>query len=176
MEAVAPKIPFSQRFNFRILFFAAFVALMIGYPAYIYLDSRLTGGIKERNGVKLVDLKSMSSFVFDQVNGRLEDVPEKWRSLNGQRVVLEGEMWAPTAAGPAVRDFQLCYSIAQCCFSGPPQVQHFVDSRAADGSPIPYYAGLVRVEGVLTVDVKHDPDAGKVASVFQLIVDKIDPI
>ncbi|MCS7032369.1 MAG: hypothetical protein NZ561_00055 [Phycisphaerae bacterium] len=171
-----PRTPISERINLRIVVFAGLVCLLIGYPLYVYLDNLVSGGIKDLgDGVKFVDLKTMSSFVFDQVNGRQEDVPEKWRALSGQKVVLEGEMWAPQAAGPKVDFFQLCYSIAKCCFSGPPQVQHFVDCRMADGSLAPYYSGLVRVVGTLHVNVRRDPEAGKVATVFQMDVESITP-
>ena len=35
----------------------------------------------------------MSTFTFDQVNGKLEDVPKKWRDLDVQKVILKGEMY-----------------------------------------------------------------------------------
>jgi hypothetical protein len=172
----AINAPLRGRFNFRILIFAGLLALLIGYPLYVYVDNVVTGGVKDLgNGVKLVDLKTMSSFVFDQMNGKQEDVPEKWRALDGRKVVLEGEMWAPNAAGPDVDFFQLCYSIAQCCFSGPPQVQHFVDARIPGGGVVPYYSGLVRVVGTLHVNVRRDPETGKVATVFQMDVERVEP-
>jgi len=74
--------------------FLAVVALLVGYPVYVYLDSVITGGIKDvGNGFKEVDLKAMSTFPFDQQNGAVQDIPEKWRALDGQKVVLYGEMW-----------------------------------------------------------------------------------
>ena len=84
-------------------------------------------------------------------------------------------MWNKQAAGPEVPQFQLCYSIAKCCFSGPPQVQHFVDSTVVNGGSVPYYSGLVSVTGTLHVNVKVDQEVGKVVSVYQLDVERVEP-
>lgn len=171
------KTPLSERLNVRILTFAGLVLLLIGYPVYIYLESVLSGGIRHRSdGTVEVDLKSMSSFVFDQVNGKVEDIPEKWRELNGKRVVLEGEMWAPNSAAPEIENFELVYSIQQCCFSGPPQIQHFVQSTVSNGGTVPFYSGLVRVVGTLKVDVRFDKEAGKVSGVYHLAVESVEPV
>lgn len=162
--------------NLRIIIFATLLLALIGYPAYIYLDNRLSGGVKDLgNGLVLVDLKSMSTFPFDQNAGRIDDVPQKWRELNGKKIVLEGEMWSKNAAGPELTEFQLCYSIAQCCFSGPPQVQHFVDCVMRDGGAVPYLSGLVRVVGTLQVNVQYDKETGKVLTVYQMVVDDLQP-
>lgn len=177
MEAAVIKPSLSDRFNLRILIFAGLLLVLIGYPVYVYLDGMMSGGVKDLgNGVKFVDLKFMSSFVFDQTNGKQEDVPAQWRALDGKKVVLEGEIWAPYAAGNEISSFQLCYSVAQCCFSGPPQVQHFVNTTTKDGGAIPYYSGKVRVVGTLKVDVKLDAEANKVGSVFELELENITPV
>jgi hypothetical protein len=172
-DMAAVKIPLYERINLRLIVFAAVIMFVVGYPMYLYLDSELSGGIKNAgNGYKQVDLKAMSSFTFDQDHGTVNDVPKKWRELDGQKVVLYGEMWAPDSASDQVDHFDLCYSIAKCCFSGPPQVQHFVKSHAKT-EPVPFYSGLVKVEGTLHVDVKSSGD--KVASVYQLDVEKVEP-
>ncbi|MBV8780190.1 MAG: hypothetical protein JO353_02225, partial [Phycisphaerae bacterium] len=141
----------------------------------VYLNSVITGGIQDvGNGVKQVDLKAMSSFPLDQANGQLTDIPEKWRALDGQKVVLYGEMWQPMSTGDNnVKRFDLCYSIAKCCFTGPPLVQHFVQSTAVPGKSLNYYDNLVKVVGTLHVNVKHDQ--GKVTSIYQLDVENIEP-
>ena len=162
-----------ERINLRLVIFAAVLLVIVGYPLYLYLDSEFTGGIKDAgNGYTQVDLKAMSSFAFDQVHGTNNDVPKKWRDLDGKKVVLYGEMWAPDSAGDELDHFDLCYSIAKCCFSGPPQVQHFVKSRATKQA-LPFYSGLVKVSGTLHVDVK--PAQDKVGSVYQLDVDNVEP-
>jgi hypothetical protein len=166
---------FSQRFNARMLIFGLVMLMPIGYIVYDFLDSVITGGIKDiGGGYKLVDLKAMSNFPLDQVVGRQEDIPKKWRDLDGQKVVLYGEMWeGSSAATDNVPAFDLCYSIAKCCFNGPPQVQHFVHSRASEGKSLNYYANLVKVTGTLHVHLTQE--AGRVSSVYQLDVDNIEP-
>ncbi len=168
------KPPLSERINVRMLLFAAVMLLLIGYPTYYYLDIALTGGVKDLgNGYKEVDLRAMSTFPFDQNNGTLNDVPEQWRALDGQKVVLYGEMWNGTSAGDKLATFELVYSIATCCLSGPPQIQHFVHSKVADNGMADYYSGQVKVTGTLNVDVKRE--AGKVVSVYQLNVESVEP-
>ena len=94
-----------------ILFFAVLVAL-IGYPVYIYLDSAVHGGIKDLdNGYKEVDLKAMSVFPFDQENGPLNDIPQKWRDGRAEGGLLRRDVGLPYA-GRYVDSFELCYFIA----------------------------------------------------------------
>ena len=170
-----PKVPLRERFNFRMLFFIGLIAVMVGYPIYVMLDMKLSGGIKAAaGGYTAVDLKTMSSFTFDQANGTIDDVPQKWRALDGKKVILQGEMWSPTGAGSEVESFELVYSIAKCCFSGPPQIQHFVQSKSMDASKVGYYEGTVEVRGTLHVNVKKDQ--GKVTQVFALDVESVKPV
>jgi hypothetical protein len=170
----AVKVPLSERINFRMLFFIGLIAVLIGYPVYVLIEAQVTGGIRDAGGgYKEVNLKAMSSFEFDQVNGQKKDIPQQWRDLDGQKVIMRGEMWSPTGAGNTVDGFQLCYSIAKCCFNGPPLVQHFVDSHALPGKTLEYYSGLVEVKGILHVNVEKD--AGKVSKIYQLDVESIEP-
>ena len=162
-----------QRINFRVIIFAAVVLAIVGFPVYIYVDSVLSGGIHQHGNYYEADLKAMSDFPFDQESGSLTDVPQKWRALDGKRVVVVGQIWAPGSASPALANFQLCYSIAKCCFNGPPQIQHFVQARAAHGYVF-YADGLVKVSGILHVQVKHD--GGKVTQVYSMDVDKAEPM
>lgn len=162
--------------NLRILLFLLVLAGLIGVPVYIYIDTVASGGIKDiGDGIKAVDLKAMSSFPFDQENGTLEDIPEQWRQLDGQKVELVGEMWAPNAASDLVREFSLVYSIEKCCFSGPPQVQHFVHTTVPGGKMVPYYREPVRAVGTLRINVVRDEAAGKVASIYQFEVERLQP-
>jgi hypothetical protein len=172
---VIDKLPLRERFNFRMIFFIAFVLLLVGYPVYWLVKMQVTGGVeKVAGGYTYVDLKAMSTFTFDQANGTIDDIPAKWRALDGAKVVLHGEMWQPTGAGPTVENFELVYSIAKCCFSGPPQIQHFVHAKAKPGAKLGYYQGTVEVKGTLHVNVKKD--AGAVTSVYQLDVESVTPV
>ena len=167
-------VPLSERINVRMIVFAVLLFVLIGVPTYWYLDAAITGGVKDvGGGYKEVDLKAMSNFIFDQTSGTINDVPEKWRKLDGQKVILYGEMWQPYQAGDSVGGFELVYSIAKCCFSGPPQVQHFVKATVVNGKKVGYYDGLVKVTGTLHVNVKKSE--GKVERVYELDVDSVDP-
>jgi len=174
-QAPAVRSPWWQRMNWRLIIFVIAVGIVVGYPLYVYLDAAVSGGIKDAGGgYKEVDLKAMSTYFFNQEEGKIDDIPAKWRALDGQKVVLYGEMWQPQSAGPFVDSFQLCYSIAKCCFSGPPQVQHFVDSKSVPGTKLEYFSGLVKVKGILHVNVKKGE--GKVQSVYQLDCESIEPV
>jgi len=161
--------------NVRVILFVLVVGAIISAPVYIYLQSTLTRGISAGPGGYLsVDLKSMSTFPFDQNYGKLEDVPAIYRNLDGKKVVLLGEMYVADATGSELKKFDLVYSIQKCCFSGPPQVQHFVKATPVDDKPLPYYGGTVRVKGTLKVDVTNE--AGKVTSVYHVAVESIEPV
>ena len=67
----------------------------------------------------------------------------------------------------------MVYSIAKCCFNGPPQIQHFVDAKVTNGK-VDVVSGLVRLWGTLRVDVKQEN--GKVSGVYSLDVDKAEPV
>jgi hypothetical protein len=170
-----PPLPLGQRINFRMVFFAAVVLFLVGTPVYIYLDSAISGGIKHHGDLIEVDLKAMSVYPFDQIHGTINDVPQKWRDIDGKRIMVYGEQWVPQNASENVNGFQLCYSIAKCCFSGPPQVQHFVDCtvKSSDGQ-LPIYNGVVvKIVGTLHVHVIKSPE--KVQSVYQMDVESVEP-
>jgi len=172
MDATTAKVPLRERVNLRMVVFVAAMLMLVGYPVYLGLESTLTGGIRQQGEYALVDLKAMSTFPFDSTNGTIEDVPDKWRALDGKKVILYGEMWQPQAAAGKLGNFELVYSIANCCFSGPPQIQHFVHSKVVPGKTVNYYNGLVKVTGTLRVNVKKS--GGQVASVYQLDVEDVE--
>jgi hypothetical protein len=94
--------------------------------------------------------------------------------LDGKKVILHGEMWDAKGAGPTVDNFELVYSIAKCCFSGPPQIQHFVHAKALPNTSVGYYDGTVEVKGTLHVNVTKD--AGRVTGVYHVDVEKLEPV
>jgi hypothetical protein len=174
-EAATAKVPLGQRINFRIIVFALVMLVVIGYPIYLFVKEDITGGIVDRGDYKEVNLQAMSVFPFDQQNGRMEDIPQKWRDLDGKKVMLQGEMYAPGAASDELRRFDLVYSISKCCFNGPPQVQHFVKSTVVGNKTVTYYSQQVRVMGTLHVNVKKG-EAGGIESVYTLDVDNVQPM
>jgi hypothetical protein len=142
---------------------------------YIYLKTAFSTGIREAgNGYLEVDLQKMSSFAFDQRNGTLEDIPQRWRDLDGKKIILEGEMAPLKSASSEVEEFDLVWSVANCCFTGTPQVQHFVHSRVVGDRKVGFYARPVRVRGTLRVDVTREE--GQITGVYHLDVEGVEPV
>src|SRR3954462_13507334 len=99
------KVPLSQRINLRMILFFGVLAFLIGAPVYIYVDSAVHGGIKNHGNLVEVDLKSMGNFNFDGENGTTDDVPVRFRELDGKHVLLQGEVYAPNEAGDRMHQF-----------------------------------------------------------------------
>lgn len=146
---------------------------MVGLPLFSAIDGATPHRIRQRGNVWVCDLRALSDFEIDQVHGRTEDIPKRFRDLDGQRVELVGQMWAPYRADGRVRDFDLVYSIANCCFSGAPKVQHLVKAKVRDGRSVPYSPGRVDVTGTLHVGVQ--PDADGIESIYRVDVDSVTP-
>lgn len=120
--------PWWRRFSWRTTAIIATALFLFGYPVYVYMDALITGGITRQGNLLVVDLKAMSSFEMDQDAGTTEDIPKRYRQLDGKRVLLIGQMWEPYTAEGKIRNFTLVYSISNCCFNGPPKVQHFIQA------------------------------------------------
>ena len=164
------------RINTRMAVLFGIVALAVGWVVYTVVHEAVTGGmVKTAQGVQ-VDLKAMSNFQMDQDNATLEDIPKRWRDLDGQRVILVGQMWSPLEAGGKLRHFMLCYSIAKCCFQGPRQAQHFVSSMVLPDAKLRLRGDeeFVRVTGKLHVRVLKE--AGHVTSIYQVDVERVDGV
>lgn len=162
------------RINVRLLVLLAFVGLPFVYFGYVIVEQAVTGGVRDRGDYLEVDLKSLGQFPFDPVQDDINGVPQRWRKLDGKRVMLVGEMYAGGSAAPKVPAFELVYSIQKCCFGGPPRVQERVFVRAPPGKTVPFYWQPVRVVGTLNVDAKKVE--GQVVSVFDMEVESIEPI
>jgi hypothetical protein len=179
---VAPPRPAARGVNwgmvFRVGLVVGLVLALVGYALRVTYESVIQGGVVSAGDHYKVELKQMSNFDMDQVIGTLDDIPERFRGLDGKKVQLEGEV-APGGlfSGDSVKQFSLCYSVAKCCFGGPPKVQHFVACRSANGKPMPNYegAGMVRVFGTLHVKIVKS-DAGKIDSVFQMDVERVERV
>ena len=171
--AIKPSL--LERINIRMLIFFGVLAFLIGYPVYLYVDSAVHGGIKNYGSYAEVDLKSMGNFNFDGENGTIDDVPMRWRQLDGKKILLTGEVWAPNEAGDNMHQFELVYSIAKCCFGGPPRVQERVFAIVPKDMTVPNMTNsFAKVTGILHVKVKKD--GGKVTSVYVMDVDKVEPM
>lgn len=169
----APAFQASEGFNFRILLFALVVLVPVLALGWIYWQNASSGGIRDLpDGYKLVDFKSMVTFNFDQATGTAADIPEQYRALDGQKVQLRGQIFDPDTVGSKVQNFQLVYNRGECCFSGEPQVEHFVHAKA-EGDAVDYYNGFVDARGTLHVDVQSD--ANGVKQVWRMDVEEIKP-
>lgn len=165
----------AERLNLRVIVFVLVVLLPLGALGYVYFKTVLSTGISEADdGYLFVDLQKMSSFAFDQRNGSIDQVPQRWRDLHGKKVILDGEMAPTKSAAGEVGDFDLVWSVANCCFTGSPQVQHFVHSNVIKNGKVRYYTRPVRVRGTLRVDVTRE--AGQVTGVYHLDVERVEPI
>jgi hypothetical protein len=175
--AVQPSIPRrgpNWSFITRVGLVVGVVMLLVGFALYESFVIIWKGGVLNKGDYYEVDLKSMSNFDMDQLRGTTMDVPERYRSLDGKKVLLQGEV-APTnmSSGSKVDRFQLCYSVAKCCFSGPAKVQHFVDCRAPQGKLLPNYDGAGQIQVYGTLHVKVLNAGGKIQSVFQMDVERV---
>src|SRR5205085_12481001 len=122
-----------------------------------------------------VDIKALGNFQFDASIGALSDVPQRWRELDGKRVILTGEIYAPTEASDKIHQFQLVYSIAKCCFGGPPKVQERVFAFVPKDMDVPNLTNqFARVTGRLRLNVQKD--GGQVGSLYTLEVDRVEPL
>jgi hypothetical protein len=165
MMRTRPKIPW------RPFALIATIIFLFGYPAYLYTDILITGGITHRGDLLVVDLKALSSFEMDQDIGTTEDIPPRYRQLDGKRVLLIGQMWEPYTADGQIRAFTLVYSISNCCFSGPPKVQHFIQATVPANQSVDYSPDFVDVVGTLHVGVESAE--GHVQSVYRIDVEKV---
>ena len=176
MELTLSKPPVTSRVNVRLVVLMAVVAVPFLYFLFIIVRQAMTGGVIDRGTYVEVDLKSLGYFPFDEMKDTLDNVPQRWRELDGKRVMLEGEMWAPNEASDDVRNFELVYSIAKCCFGGPPKVQERVFVHVPNGKegvPNYQYRGLVRVLGKLRVNLKKEQ--GQATSLYEMDVESIEP-
>jgi hypothetical protein len=176
-KAAPVKIPLSERFNWRIMVFIGVIVAPIVLVFVWWLRIYLSGGIINEGAYKEVDLKAMSTFDMDQMNAKLTDIPERWRALEGQKIMAIGEMWAPRSAdGRRLDYFQLVYSKTKCCFSGPPLAQHFVDGNVAKGAHVYMWDVPVKVWGTNHVYIRKDPQTGVIKSIYHFDVDKVEPV
>lgn len=163
------------RLNLRAIIFVLAVLAPLVAVGWVYFKTAFSSGIEQaEDGYLWVDLQKMSAFTFDQRNGTIEQVPQRWRELNGQKVILEGEMAPLTSSAAEVNQFELVWSVANCCYTGSPQVQHFVQSKVVGGKKVRYYTRPVRVHGTLRVEVVHEE--GQVTGVYHLDVERVAPI
>jgi hypothetical protein len=170
----APLPARRPRINLRLVVVLALVSMPFLYFGYVIVDQALHKGVVNRGNYFDVDLKSLGYFPFDASRDDLNDVPQRWRDLDGKRVALVGEMYTGGSAAEKVRGFELVYSIQKCCYGGPPRVQERVFAKVPNGGTVPYYWQAVRVVGTLHVGVRRD-ETGQIVSIYEMDVENVDP-
>jgi hypothetical protein len=166
-----PARPLSERLNLRLWIFLAIVALPFAWVTWTILDNRT---IVNKGDYFAVDLKGMGNFPMDARRDDERVIPPEVRALNGKKVRFEGEMYAPDAATNQVKQFQLVYSILQCCMGGPPKVQERVFAFVPDTKRVANYSGN-QVIVIGTLHIKVEKQNGEAVSVFTMDVDDVQP-
>jgi hypothetical protein len=120
-----------------------------------------------------VNLKDMSLFDFDPWKGGVDDIPQRFRDLEGKRVTFVGEMWAPAQRDDgSLSFFQTVYSKTKWSFRGPPHPQDFWDCNPVNGVKIDYSDWPVKVIGVFHVKIRRDED---IKSIYEVDVQSVRP-
>ena len=170
----SPTTPAAEgpRVNVRLIAFLVIVSAPFVWIVGSAVRHSMSGGVVDRGGFKEVDLKALGNFPFDGVDGKLEDVPKRYRELDGQKVLLKGYMFAPQSSGSRGRKFEFVYNVSKCCFDGEPQVQERVFAYAKKDDIALYEQDVfAEVTGTLHVRVEKDAQTGKVTSVYDLDVE-----
>jgi len=163
-KTTAPR----QGVNVRLILFIAVVGLPLAGISWINLRGMLNKGITWHADYAEVNLKALGNFPFNQDNGVRDDVPQRWRDLDGKKVVLKGFMYSPNSAREGT-EYEFVYNVQICCFQGPPLVQERVYCHCPPGTPIFGQSDFARVVGILHVHVVRDK-TGLIHSVFDLDV------
>lgn len=162
-----------RRVNVRLMVFLAVIAVPFLLIAGLFIRNAMSGGVIDRGGYKDVDLKALGNFPFSNLGGTIQDVPEQFRKLDGQKVRLTGFMYSPEAAGDYGNRFEFVYNVNKCCFNGPPQVHERVFCKAKRGSPIFENWVFVETIGTLHVRLVRDPETQVIKSVYDLDVETV---
>ena len=163
--------PLSERVNLRLVVFLVLVSLPFLWCLWLILDQRV---IVNRGDYYEVDLKGMGNFAFDARHDSADKIPAEVRELDGKKVMFEGEMYAPNEASSQVSQFQLVYSIVECCLGGPPKVQERVFAFVPEGKRVRNYTGGRPVTCVGTLHVKVEKVNGEAVSIFTMDVDEVE--
>jgi hypothetical protein len=175
IEYQKPAIRLSKSVNSRMIALIAVICLPVAWMTYTFVKLSSSAGIEDMGGYKRVDLKAMGNFPFDDAFDGEQAVPAVYRQLDGQKVLLIGQMYVDFTTEPLVDRFQLVYSIQNCCFNGPPKVQERVFAHVPSGSTekMPVYSGLAEVYG--TLHIRAQREKGRVVSLYDMDVEKIRP-
>ncbi|MDB5295800.1 MAG: hypothetical protein JWO31_1783 [Phycisphaerales bacterium] len=162
--------------NVRLLVFLVVVSAPFLWIIGSAIHHAATGGVTDHGGLKEVDLKALGNFPFDDSEGKVEDVPKRYRELDGQKVMLKGFMYSTENAGSRGNKFQFVYDVQKCCFGGPPQVQERVFGFAKNGIDLFDQYTFAEVRGTLHVRPVKDAATGKIVSLYDMDVESSKPL
>ncbi len=160
--------PARSKITLRLFLFIAVIASPFVWATYAGARLLLNGGIEDLGSYKKVDLKALGFFNFDNMTGTINNVPARYRNLDGQKVALEGYMWAPDSSVRA-HNFQFVFNVAMCCFQGPPLVQERVFAHSSVARP--FVGRECQIIGTLHVRIEKN-EVGTITSVYTMDVDK----
>ena len=157
----------------RIILFAAPAVLMAGY---LLAEWALGRPPLQRFAYQDVDLKSLGNFPLDKSSARDEDIPARFRALDGRRVSVEGFMMPVGPSwGPWVDRFRIVCDLNHPFRRRPPLVQERVFATARPKVPLYSSNELLQMRGVLHVRLERDA-AGRIQSVYRMDVKSVTPI
>jgi hypothetical protein len=160
--------PKQHGINVRLVLFMIVLGLPVAGISWVAVRGMLNKGITWHGDYAAVNLKALGNFPFDKDSGVRDDVPQRWRDLDGKKIELEGFMFSPNSARQGT-EYEFVYNVQRCCIGGPPQVQERVYCHCPPQTPIFAQSDYARVVGVLHVRVVRDK-TGSIHSVFDLDV------
>jgi hypothetical protein len=167
-----PRRRISAGVLLRVAAIGCIAAFIVGAPFYLW--ATMPNGVIRRSGYFDVDCKALASFELDQQNATAANIPARFRALEGKRVAIVGQMWAPNYNGDgSLTYFQLTYSRSRP-ESRPPLGQEFINCVAISGAKIEFQFDAVRVFGIFHVRFRKDPDSGQIKSVYRVDVDRVE--
>jgi hypothetical protein len=125
-----------------------------------YVQSRWSA----RHTYTYADMNILGRFKIDLTNGSIDDVPARFRRLDGRKVRLEGFMLSDNAT-PRVAHFDLVYNVGDS-WGHPPPAQARVSVTVPNGTTVPYVDTYLQIFGTLHVRIMRE--GGQIVSVYQL--------
>jgi len=120
--------------------------------------------------VQEMSIKELGNFEYDAEHGG--NIPKDVKGMSGSVVKLRGYM-IPMDQAERISTFALVPSLFACCFGQPPQIQHTIVVKCAEGKAVSYFPDEISVEGKLKVEEQKDD--GYIVSVFQMDANSVKP-
>ena len=166
-----------RRINFRFVLIGVIALVLVGWPVYTFVAEVLTGGVHRRGEYQEVDLRALTDFDMDPTSGILKDIPAKYRALDGQKVMLSGQVFPGRYVGKSLADFTLMDSVRTRRGTGNrPKVQERVFCTATAGKELRCSGeGFFSAYGTLHITLNKDLVTGAIAEVYHLDADRLEP-